>query len=692
MPSQNDANLTIPQLKAKVISQLHENSHDLGEFVEAWKQESRNKKHQVYQARHNLMSELEAFERKPANLDLSNKSDEELKKMAMEEIRNKRRVKSKSGGDFSIIEEWRQKVIEKKVEILANRNQVLSQIRGKRSKITKMLNPIEKKKASTETEQKSALLADIRKTVTEANQKSKKSNLEIDVIPAWKEHQNNQKRNTFENKRNVLSELSTVDKKELLQTVCDILTIRAKFLDSIRNLDKEQEVVESWKQENRNQISNPMILKQQMMNSILTENNKLKSTQEPRTAILEAIAAKNDDELEMKEDWKVKNNKQRTEALKNKHNIVCDIIEKKGEKCLNKEANRENMLEQVRNVALQKCPNGKNIPTVEAWKQSIRNEKSNLIMAKKRVLIDVETPAKACKVLKPLEKSDLERHTELMNDLRTQAVLPSWKVNVNNERISTIQNKNKISNEILENKFLNINLLKNVNTVQDNKVNLMKDVRSKFGNQLEAWKETEKEVRAVTIGNKNVVHEDILSKTKETTLKQTKNQTELKSDALKELRMKADMSVPKWKEDLLDEQCKIKGNRNEMICEIREMGDSKLNNKNLVKTLSFNEQKSKCLSEIRRCNPIPAWKEEINNEKAEFYSARRGVNFDISQGKFNLENCKSQSELRQDCLRQIRLLNTERVTPVWKEAKLEKRAKVFTNKQMLNRAIENLNI
>merc|ERR1711974_354535 len=107
----------------------------------------------------------------------------------------------------------------------------------------------------------------------------------------------------------------------------------------------------------------------------------------------------------------------------------------------------------------------------------------------------------------------------------------------------------------------------------------MKDIRNKFNNQMEEWKENEKNIKAKCIGNKNIIHQEIISKSKniKNELKSIKNEIELKNECLKELRIKSDMCIPEWKEDLLDEQIKIKGNRNMMICEIRE-NKEKFNN------------------------------------------------------------------------------------------------------------------
>merc|ERR1712226_687203 len=192
------------------------------------------------------------------------------------------------------------------------------------------------------------------------------------------------------------------------------------------------------------------------MSDILTKQNKsLKSIKEPRLAILDEIKKIN----EPTEEWRQKQYNQRSQAIKNKHQTICDINEYKLENLntFSNDINRINLLEQIRNNTNQKSPI--NAPITESWKQNIRNNKSKLMLAKKRVLINVEQPS--AKILKPLEKSDIQKHNELMNSLRTENVLPLWKVNINNERVETIQNKNKISNQLNEMNMMNIkNLLK----------------------------------------------------------------------------------------------------------------------------------------------------------------------------------------------------------------------------------------
>lgn len=487
----------------------------------------------------------------------------------------------------------------------------------------------------------------------------------------------------------MLGEIQTTKAKKLLETVTDIITLRARFLESIRAQKQVEVVTEAWKQVNRENVAKPMLAKQQMMNSILSNPEKtqksLKPTEDKRVTLMKALNTAEDNATSSRiESWKVKNIEQRTEAIKNKHAIICDINEKKEGTQIKPAANRQNVLAEIRNEVNQKQPN--TAPVVENWRQTERDNKSKLYLTKKMVLVDVEAPtAKA--LLKNVEKTDMVRHTDLLNAIRTEK-LPAWKESVNCDRINTIQSKNKVNNEICSQKCEAIcKTLKNTQTVQENKINLMKDIRCKSGNFTEAWKESQSNDRATAIGCKGLINEDITSK--KASLKLTKSQPELKTETLKELRMKADMCVPKWKEEILDEQSIIKGNRNQVICDISKSQKSK---KPLTKTSSFNESKAKCLSEIRRPQPVEAWKEAERQSTADLYTVRREVVHAIADKKFSLENSKSQAELRSACLVEIRTKNTETVVPVWKEKKLAKRAEVFTNKMILNRSIENLKI
>jgi hypothetical protein len=216
----------------------------------------------------------------------------------------------------------------------------------------------------------------------------------------------------------------------------------------------------------------------------------------------------------------------------------------------------------------------------------------------------------------------------------------------------------------------------------------MKDVRSKFGNFTEAWKESQCNDRAVAIGCKNLIKNEI-TKDCLKNLNSTKTQAELKNESLKELRLKADTAIPQWKEDILDSNSQIQGNRQQVIYELSfcQPDRSPLN-----ATKSLNQVKNQVLAEIRRPVPVEAWKEEARNKIAELYNNKREINDLICGKKFLLECAKSQSELRNDLLREIRSKNKDEVVPVWKEKKMMKRTEVHDNKVELNRCIESLNL
>lgn len=683
----------LSNLKSKVIEEINENSL---EFVEGWKQSNRNRKHKVLQKRHELLEHFKDHVRGSTNSmttllnntnnknNLTNKTIGEIKNLCMNEIRNKK-----------IIENWKNSLIQEKTKILEIRNNVINEIYGQKSKIIK--NKLNKVKLDLNTiskqEQKSILLNEIR-NMKKGNSKKAVSD-EKECIPAWKEIQLNQKRITLENKKMLNLEFQEQSKEALLENVCNIIEKRQKVLESIRNLQLNQPIVEEWKQNNRNNLSTPLLNKQQLLNDLIEGKITLKSIEDNRTHMLNSIKANSNNE-NITEEWKIKIQKEKLLTMKKRQQVLCDIHEQKNQIYKNllesnknkttEEEKRNNLLNEVRNFVQDYYRNCDYTPVVENWKQEERNLKSSLINNKKRCLIDI-SEQKPSKMLKKVEMSDNKKHMNLLNEIRSEP-LPIWKENLNNKRIETIQNKNKINNEIINTKFTDI--LENKNKVYENKINLNKEIKSKFGNYSESWKEEQYNQKTKNIACKNLINNEINEYDFE--LKNFKNQTELKQLMLKELRLKSDMTLPLWKEDILDEQSKINGNKNQLICEINE--NTKILQKNLIKTLNFNKLKEECLKELRQltCQPIELWKELERNEITEKYNNKKEINNEIRNKNFNLENNKSFSEMRNLVLKDIRSLNEETIVPKWKEEKLAKRCLVFDNKMQLNKSIENLRI
>jgi hypothetical protein len=667
---------TIPTLKSKVLQQLQNTSPEL---VEAWKQTYRTNKAALINTKREYLLDILSFEMEKFQnnkIDFSNKSAEEIKFCAMKEIKEKSKA--------VVTEEWKNKIIEEKVAILGDRHRVLAEIAGK--KCTKNAIKGLKQTAmveSTSDDQRGAVLASIRKRA--ANDES------ADIIPAWKETLLTQKRLAYQNKRNLLSEYEAAKNtkfQNVLENSDNFITKRAKLMENIRTHPNGQDngIVEAWKQENIKKITDPVIFKQNMLMDLITKNHKaLVCTKDARELLIDSLKTAEDVEHEPVEAWKVNNNKIRVEAIKNKNAIVCDINEKLGglrSTGLTKEANRTNLLSEIRQTANQKS---KSAPITEAWKQKDRDVKANLIIAKKLLLVDVEQPkAKALKSLKSVEKSESQKHFELMQEIRTEKI-PAWKEENMSIRMNAIMNKNFLNNEI---KVAATNL-KNTKSVQENMKNLMQDIRTKSGNFTEAWKETENNTRAVSIGCKSLINHEIVNN--RPSLNQTKSQSQLKQETLKELRLKADNTIPEWKEEILDSAVEIRGNRQKVIYELSFEAPAKA----LNATKSLSQIKSSILFDIRRPNPIEAWKENQRNKQAELYNNKREVIFEIDEMKhsqFQLDCFKSQTELRKDLLREIRSKNVDFVVPEWKENKMEKRAEVYGNKRDLNRCIERLNV
>jgi len=659
--------MTLGQLKSLVVSQLLQKSP---EFVEAWKQDHRNKKAHVYMTRQEVLSQITQKDAhhaltptKNSAFDFTNKSTEEVKSAVMSEIKAKYNPQQ-------ITEEWREKFIAGKVATLNSRHQVLTQIAEKKS--TKRARQGLESTTSKNGPCKNDLLADIRKRSNDQTR---------EVLPAWKEAQMNQTRTALENKYLLLTQLAQLEKKTNQQLTCkdDLVTKRAKLMEEIRSKDQEKApVVEAWKQANRNGLSNTMVLKQQVMADLTTKNQKsLKSIKDPRDLLLESIATA-EDAIVTIEAWKIAQIKAKANTLKNRNAVLCDIHEHKlGMKP--QVADRCKLLDQIRLAGNQQAP-------VEAWKQLERDEKANLIINKKKLMVDVEAPrAKALRKIESTPCDQKNLHMQMLSQIRSEAI-PQWKEAINQTRVAAIQGKKMVNEEISV--FEKKSGLKSAKNMPEQKVEVMKEIRAKFGNAQEAWKESQNNDRSKAVAGKSIVNDEIKNGTCQKNLKATKSQPELKCETLKELRLQADMALPAWKEEVLDEQAVIRGQKNEVVCQVRDRSiKSTLN-----RTASINEAKANVLKDLRRANPVESWKEETRTTLSNYYTARREVNLDISENKFALECARSQEEMRGDLLREIRMRCAESVVPAWKEARLSKRAEVFANKRALNRAIENLGL
>lgn len=644
-----------------MIAELQNKS---SEFVEGWKQQSRDKKHAVFQNKHNLLQELAK-----TSIILKNTTTDNLKHQAISNLKQLLNAEIRQKGKNEIVEAWKLQILNKNAEILANRRQVLNEIEGQKSKIRNKLQkiPVEEKFES-ETEKKSALLAEIRKI----------------ILPKWKEIQNNQKRAAMEN-RNILNlEFSNGWKGKNLKASDDMVKLRQAVLKSIRNLEKNQPVVENWREEQRNLIAEPMVLKQQMLGDLVQKRNmRLKSISDDRSKLLASIKARNT-EATVVEAWKDKIFTQKLKVLRARQAVLCEIAENHVKLAAKPDKNQENLMSEIRQKVAENHPNAGFTPVVESWRQNQRNLKSKLLQNKKRVLVDISSLKSTKQARKSLKRVEIDSHKNLMQEIRTEK-FPEWKEKINAARVQAIQAKKQACLEIAS----NLPKLNNQKTVAENKNLVNAEILAKFGNFREAWRNQNLAQTASTMGQKRLLNLEISENLPK--LSNFLSQPELKNKMHQELRTVSDTTLPNWQENLLAENAKILGHRALMMADVRICGAAvKID---LVPILSFREVKHQVLKEIRRPCPVEAWKEMENLKIADKFENRRAVMSEIVEVvDKNLDCSRSVVELRSLCLDEIKKLNADFVIPEWKMKKLNYRRSVFDNKTMLNRSIENLDL
>lgn len=658
---------TLGQLKMQIINQINKNSN---QFIEEWKHENRSKKALILANRQQVLqdicdkivvlSKIEA--NKQQNLTKNENKNEANRKAMLDQLR--------SNANNEIYEDWKIQAIDNKRRILDNRHAILTCISENDKK---NLKSVKKSKSDIKNE----LLCAIRK------------NNSNECLPNWKENEFNQKRISIENKNELLLEIEKEKKendfKKVIKNKDDsFITSRSNLLNSIR--DNSNLIVESWKQENRNKISSPMLNRQLILND-LTKTPLLKSTSNPRTQLLNSLNTS--EPLEKLENWKNIIIKQRSDAIQNKNKINCEIYEanKNMKTLIEKTSNRAHLLEEIRQIT-QENDKIRSIDIVEGWKQDFRNEKSRNFINKRMVIVDLLSDDKK-KLKRTMSEND--KYTNLLNSIRTEPI-PAWKQRINNDRVKTIQNKKEINTKIEENSK---NLNKNKNQIL-NKQKLMSEIRQNSGNFTEGWKEEIKNDIAGTIGNKELIKQDLIDfNSKKRTnsgsgLKNNKDQIGLKNEMLKELRYIKNNTLPNWREQELEFNSRIQGSRQVMLAEIT---NSK-NLQNLKRTSSSCQIRNNVLADIRRGCPIPSWQEIQRIQLANIYNNKRAIMTDIVDKNFKdlLENSKTLPELKCQVLKDIRNKNVDGIVPLWKEDIMSKRAQPYINKVLLNHSINALKL
>merc|ERR1712142_72107 len=478
--SLNTNKMSLTQLKSQIINEINKNSH---EFLEEWKQIDRTQKAKILASKREVIIQLTNSIQK---LNKINKIENSLN--SIEHLRRKMLAQIRQKANNQVIEEWKINSISNKVEIYDNRNRLLNSIKCSKRKTSQdfvELTPIKKSKV----EQRSQLLQDIRFTKCEQ------------ILPKWKENYFNQIRATIDYKIQI--SLDVVDKNVVKSAVKDCkkreenlnqcsMNQRKQLMAAIRSKSTQNDLIESWKQNIRTNLSEPLILKQKLLGDLLSSKVTLKSNVDKRDALMRDLNKEINLDIEA---WKQIRKQQILDNLKNKRRVLNEILCSSGKNLLTRTPSRINLMEQIRSSFNEKSA----ITTllVENWKQNERNTISNNLSNKNIILGEILSINSNGLNLRHVKNSQLIMHKHLLNKIRS-APIPEWKEMFFAIKIKAIQNKHNVCLSVQNGQFkLNCNV-----SPVDQKIKICAQIRSKFQNLNEEWKQVKYNSYAKAIGQK----------------------------------------------------------------------------------------------------------------------------------------------------------------------------------------------
>merc|ERR1712071_193351 len=541
-------------------------------------------------------------------------------------------IKENSGN--AVVEAWKSKAIESRRLIFATMHSVVAEIKIQKTELKSNLKVTKK---VTREDLMSALKTKVEKE------------------PEWKMQIIKQTSEAIKNKNLINCEVRE-QKFELVSTKSEVEAFNV-VLDSIR------EPTEAWKLKIRSGISNP----HKNMRMLICEINStyplsLNSTKNARQELLKSIRTS---EVEA---WKQAKADTFSKLVQTKKAVICDISERNF--TLKKLPRRQAMLAQIRAAY--------NIPEswtfMESWKESTRNSRSEVMLAHKHCMVSVEQGQVTLKMTKvSTRKEQLQACLEQIMKEPVEA----WKKTVQESRVSTIENKNMLVSEIMDFDVSGLKIVKN--SVQNRKLAVNSEIKSKFDTSVENWKQSILNKKAVQLFNKHIM----LSELTETspTLKKTQTIEQTKTSLMQAIRAQTNTSpVPEWQETERIERSKVQNQRNLVLSHLRSVKPV------LGETKSLEQVRIQLCKEIRACKPIEAWKEKEREVQAGLYADRKMVMQAIANGVSSVECKKSQAELKDALLVEIRSKG-EFAVPEWKEKRMSVRANVLKNKVALNAQI-----
>jgi len=610
--------------KQAVIKQLTNQST---EMVENWKQSTRDTRATILGNRKRVLDQIsfETAKLTPCQPSDSNSTIEAKYNFCIQEI------KENSGN--KVVEAWKSKAIESRRLIFATMHSVVAEIKIQKTELKSNLKVTKK---ATREDLMSALKTKVEKE------------------PEWKMQIIKQTSEAIKNKNLINCEVRE-QKFELVSTKTQVEAFN-HVLDSIR------EPTEAWKLKIRSGISNPHKNMRMLICELNSTKTSLNSTKNVRQELLKSIRTS------QVEAWKQAKADNFSKLVQTKKAVICDISERNF--TLKKLPRRQAMLAQIRAAY--------NIPEswtfMESWKESTRNSRSEVMLAHKHCMVSVEQGQVTLKMTKVSTRK--EQLQACLEQIRKEPV-EAWKKKVQEFRVSTIEHKKMLVSEIMDFNFSGLKIVQE--SVQNRKLAVNAEIKFKFDNSVENWKQSIFNKKAVQLYNKHIM----LSELTETapTLKKTQTIEQTKTSLMQAIRAKTNTSpVPEWQETERIERSKVQNQRNLVLSHLRSVKPV------LGETKSLEQVRIQLCKEIRACKPIEAWKEKAREVQAGLYADRRMVMQAIANGVSSVENKKSQAELKDALLVEIRSKGDFAV-PEWKEKRMSVRANVLKNKVALNAQI-----
>jgi len=552
--------VTIEEAHGKMLVELRAKTST--DIIESWKAAAMEQKRQMLATRHQILSAVG--------------QKQSLRKRSTSFIEQRQAVMNQLKTEP--VPEWKEKIMTEKMRVYSNRNACMNAIKGaratlkckddlvvKRARVMDQLRaqsqPVESWKQSirntiaTPMVNKQLLLAAIPTQPTLKSTKNPRVELlnqlkatlqGHEVTPEWKEKQQTQRRQTMELKQKLNFTIPTaklVAKPNHTQLMAEIRVSAFTI-----QIPEHTLVVESWKQQVRDQKAAAIQAKKSVLVSLTESKPKLTSIKKDTHAeLMNAIRAT------PLEAWKQALYRFRAQAIANKHQLVAEIeaANFKLTPSKNVAENKITCLSQLRHST-------GNI--VEAWKEAERNTRAKQIGAKHFMFAELK--AKKSTSLKSTKTTE-QKKIDVLKELRekTTEQLPAWQ---EAERVERANVQNHHHAMICELSTTNKKeVIENVQPINEIKRAVLSEIRRKL--PVEGWKEQERVKQASLYNNRRAVVEEIACGK----VTNNRSQVELKEAMLKEIRSKGECPVPEWKENRMGQRLQVLKNKtllNQQIC------------------------------------------------------------------------------------------------------------------------------